>query len=191
MIAANFKVCLDACVLANYSVCDLLLKLAEEPRLYSPVFSRKILDETHRVHVGKLDWPEHVADYFRDEIARNFPTNMAEGFEPIEEALPINEKDRHVLAAAIKEDAQLILTYNLKDFPAADLASWGIRACHPQDYLMVLYEMRPEVVVAKLYEMAQKKGAGVEERMALLRKTVPKFVRFVAEAQGWELTDSG
>lgn len=39
MIDANFRVCLDACVLASHSVCDLLLRLAEERRLYTPLRS--------------------------------------------------------------------------------------------------------------------------------------------------------
>lgn len=36
---ADFKVVLDACVLANYGVANLLLSLAEKPRLYLPVWS--------------------------------------------------------------------------------------------------------------------------------------------------------
>jgi hypothetical protein len=37
---ADFKVVLDACVLANFGVCDLLLRLAERPRLYLPRVER-------------------------------------------------------------------------------------------------------------------------------------------------------
>lgn len=37
MLAANYRVVLDACVLANISVCDLFLRLAETPRLYVPL----------------------------------------------------------------------------------------------------------------------------------------------------------
>lgn len=38
---ADFKVVLDACVLANHGVCNLLLKLAEKPRLYRPCWSEE------------------------------------------------------------------------------------------------------------------------------------------------------
>lgn len=31
---ADFKIVLDACVLANIAVCDLFLRLAEKPRLF-------------------------------------------------------------------------------------------------------------------------------------------------------------
>ena len=42
---ADFKVVLDACVLANFGVCDLLLRLAERPRLFLPCWSKEVLDE--------------------------------------------------------------------------------------------------------------------------------------------------
>jgi hypothetical protein len=46
MKGANYRVVLDACVLANHGICDLFLRLAEHPRLYSPIWSSEILDET-------------------------------------------------------------------------------------------------------------------------------------------------
>lgn len=58
MIAADFRVCLDACVLANQGLCDLMLRLAEFPPLYSPVFSDEILAEVRRV-----DLPARNAGY--------------------------------------------------------------------------------------------------------------------------------
>lgn len=51
---ADYRVCLDADVLANYGVSDLLFRLAEKPRIYTPVFSRMILAEVRRTHVEKL-----------------------------------------------------------------------------------------------------------------------------------------
>lgn len=42
---ADFKVVIDACVLANIAVCDLFLRLAEKPRLCLPRWSTEILDE--------------------------------------------------------------------------------------------------------------------------------------------------
>lgn len=42
---SDFPVILDACVLVNGALCDLYLRLAEPPRLYTPVWSAQILDE--------------------------------------------------------------------------------------------------------------------------------------------------
>ena len=44
--------------------------------------------------------------------------------------------DRHVLAAAIQCGADLIITFNLDDFPEPALAGYGIGACHPDLFLV-------------------------------------------------------
>lgn len=46
--------------------------------------------------------------------------------------------DRHVLAAAIKGGADLIVTKNLSDFPSSVLAPYDIEAVHPDDFLLDL-----------------------------------------------------
>lgn len=187
MIDANFRVCLDACVLASHSVCDLLLRLAEERRLYTPVLSKDILEEVYRTHVNKLGWPENLATSFGEAIIQAFPESMIEGYEAFIPVLDNDEKDRHVLAAAIKGEAQLILTFNLKHFKKETLAPWDIRANHPQDYLITLYEMRPELVIAKLYDIANKRGDTPAQRLKVLKTTVPRFAEVVCEEQGWGL----
>jgi hypothetical protein len=53
---------------------------------------------------------------------------------------------RHVLAAAISADAQLIVTKNLRDFPAAALGSWDIEVQHPDGFLTDLHNEHPEAV---------------------------------------------
>jgi len=44
--------------------------------------------------------------------------------------------DRHVLAAAIRGRADVIVTMNLKDFPDAVLNSFGIEAQHPDEFIL-------------------------------------------------------
>jgi predicted nucleic acid-binding protein len=58
-----------------------------------------------------------------------FPDAMVENYEPLVEMLDLpDEKDKHVLAAAIKTNANLIVNNNLKDFPADYLASFSLSA---------------------------------------------------------------
>lgn len=187
MIAADFRVCIDACVLANHSVCDLLLKLAETPRLYCPVFSVKILEEVRRTHVDKLGWPGELADHFTNEINRAFPEAIVKDYERLIPTLTNDQGDRHVLAAAIRGKAQLITTFNLKHFKDADLAPWGLVAKHPQDYLITLFEIKPEVVIDKLHKIANKRGDTAQARLAWLGKSMPRFAEVVATELGWEL----
>jgi len=70
---ADFPAILDACVLANIRVCDLLLRLAETPRLYLPFWSDTILDETQRTQTGRLRWPVELSESWRSEVTRFFP----------------------------------------------------------------------------------------------------------------------
>ena len=45
-------------------------------------------------------------------------------------------KDRHVLAAAIRSRARVIVTLNLRDFPESSLSQYGIAAQHPDDFIL-------------------------------------------------------
>jgi hypothetical protein len=56
--------------------------------------------------------------------------------------------DRHVLAAAIRCNASVIVTFNQKDFPAAALAPYGIEAQHPDEFVGNLFDLDPAAVVA-------------------------------------------
>ena len=53
------------------------------------------------------------------------------GFEDLVPSLELPDPgDRHVLAAAIRSEADIIVTVNLKDFPASLLAPYGLEAEH-------------------------------------------------------------
>ena len=125
-MTADFPVVLDACVLANFGVCDLFLRLAEHPRLYRPCWSEKILAEVKGTHLRKLKWPKKLADSWQQKVRANFPEASVTGYEPLVSKLRNHKKDRHVLAAAIKGHAPLIVTFNLKDFPQDALRPWGV-----------------------------------------------------------------
>lgn len=69
---------------------------------------------------------------------------LVTGYEDLIESLSLPDPDdRHVLAAAIRADAEVIVTFNLKDFPAGVLASYNIEAQHPDDFLAALLEAAP------------------------------------------------
>lgn len=53
-MTGNFQVVLDTCVLTPMPLADLLLRLAEEPRLYLPVWSPDILAELERTPINKF-----------------------------------------------------------------------------------------------------------------------------------------
>jgi hypothetical protein len=56
--------------------------------------------------------------------------------------------DRHVLAAAIRCNASVIVTFNQKDFPCTELEPFGIEAQHPDEFVENLFDLDPAAVVA-------------------------------------------
>ena len=75
----------------------------------------------------------HTADLMNSVV----PDCMIKGFEFLSERLTLPDADdRHVLAAAIRGKADAIVTYNLKDFPAATLDQYDIEPLHPDDFLI-------------------------------------------------------
>jgi len=184
---ADFPVVLDACVLANQRVTDLLLRLAETPRLYLPHWSERILDETERTLTDKLGWPKNLADYRRGQMRAHFPEAMVDGYEAIEAAVTNDAKDRHVLAAAIRARCEVVVTFNLKDFPEEALSPWGVEAHHPSKFLANLYSLNAGLVVQRLHEIGANLGRSVPEVIDGLTEFVPAFALQVASDIGIEL----
>lgn len=139
---------LDANVLYPAQLRDLLLRLAMD-ELFRPHWSREIHDEWMRNLVANredIGW-ENV-EYTRSQMEDAFPGASVEGYKHRISGLSLPDPDdRHVLAAAIEIEANYIVTNNLCDFPARVLASEGICACSPDDFIMVLYRRRPVDVV--------------------------------------------
>jgi predicted nucleic acid-binding protein len=182
----DFPVVLDACVLANGRLCDLYLKLAEPPRLYLPLWSDEILREVRRVQTEKLKrpYPPELADYWREEVDRSFPESCVKGWEQFLPLAGNDERDRHVLAAAIQANATVIVTFNIRDFPCEALSPHGIEAQEPQDHLLTLWSINPAVVTAKLSLMADERGEDLEDLLIHLGRSVPRFSSIVLEALG-------
>lgn len=186
---ADFKVTLDACVLAPANLCDLYLRLAETPRLYLPQWSAKILDETCQTQVEDLGFSPQLSASWRRMVETHFPEARVEGYEHLEAICTNDPNDRHVLAAAIQGKADMIVTFNLSDFPAASLAASGLALSHPGDYLITLYSIDPAIVVARLDDIAVARKRTRTEVLANLAKSVPNFSAHVAEALNLDLPD--
>jgi hypothetical protein len=70
--------------------------------------------------------------------------SLVTGYESIIPVLKLPDpNDRHVLAAAIRSSSDVIVTFNLKDFPAAILASYSVEAQHPDEFLTHLLDLHP------------------------------------------------
>jgi hypothetical protein len=76
-------VILDARVLANFSLCDTLLRLAEPPRLFEPKWSEEIIRETTRTLELKMGWPKALISHLEAELRAHFSQAWISGHEPL------------------------------------------------------------------------------------------------------------
>jgi hypothetical protein len=93
-----------------------------------------------------------------------------------------DEKDRHVVAAAVHSEAAIILTLNLRHFRPEHLVTWGVRALHPQSFLIEIFQQEQAVVLTKLDQQATDRGRGLSQLLDILNATVPDLVAVVSAA---------
>lgn len=80
---------------------------------------------------------------------------LVTGYEPLLEAIELPDPDdRHVLAAAIKARAQVIVTHNLKDFPPAALEAWDMEAKSADDFILDQIDLGREAVYSAVQRIA-------------------------------------
>ena len=79
---------------------------------------------------------------------------LVENYESLVPAMTNDPKDRHVLAAAVRSRAELIVTSNQKDFPATALKPYDVAVRSPGDFLLDQLDLNPSSVVRIAEEVA-------------------------------------
>ena len=136
MASHGFTVLYDACVLFPAPLRDLLMRLALRD-LFRARWTQRIHEEwirnaCHKRPTLNRTSLERVAALMNQAVL----DCLVEGYEPLMSGLTLpDENDRHVLAAAIKGQAEVIVTFNLKDFPLKFLMTFGIQAQHPDNFI--------------------------------------------------------
>jgi len=141
-------VLLDTCVLLKSYLNDTLLSVAEEGA-FRPMWSDQILAELRRNLVKAGAKPEAV-EHRLTEMAAYFPDALVMGYEDLIGSMVNHPKDRHVLAAAVAGRADLLVTENLRDFPATTARPYGITVCSQDDFLLDLLDLYPGEVMSAL-----------------------------------------
>jgi predicted nucleic acid-binding protein len=177
----KYSVVLDACVLVPISLCDLLLRLAEEPSTYRPFWSEQILAETAKSLRTKIGLSAAKVQWRLDQINAAFPIatiSVMPEFLKAVDCIP-DKDDRHVLAAAILARADMIVTENLRHFPKPCLDKFHVRSQSADDFLIEQFHLFPELMLDKLDDQAI--GIAQDRKFILnsLGKVVPEFARLV------------
>ncbi|WP_439137650.1 RSP_2648 family PIN domain-containing protein [Roseicyclus sp.] len=173
---------IDACVLYPTVLREIVLGVARQG-LITPLWSHRLLEEWARTaarHGGAVD-----AALARGEIAALaavFPDANQPADPTLEGQLWLPDGgDIHVLATAVTARADTIITLNLRDFPARELAPHGVEAVHPDAALYQLWLSHPDkivAVVAGVHATAERlSGEALACRGLLKRARLPRLAK--------------
>ncbi|MCL2780270.1 MAG: PIN domain-containing protein [Actinomycetia bacterium] len=124
---------------------DTVLRCAQRG-LFRPLWSTRILLEARRA-VQRIHpyLPPARVDYRFANMSSAFPEADVRGYEEIIERVFLPDADdRHVVAAAYKASADLIVTNNLKDFPAEELSKFALEAVGVDSFLRDMLDLYPD-----------------------------------------------
>jgi predicted nucleic acid-binding protein len=160
--------------------------------LYRAKWSNAVHEEWIRGVLRKRsDLTRAQLERTRDLMNAHVRDALVTDFEQLIEILELPDPDdRHVLAAAIKGRADLIVTANLRDFPADPLGKWGIEAQHPDEFLTHQFHLSQPAflqAVKTVRERLKKPPKSVEDYLDTLRaqallatvKAIEPFDQFI------------
>ena len=138
------SVLIDANCLHKIYLRTLLLTLSD-CGLLEPKWSKEIIAETIK-SLGER-FPKKVQEISQrfDQIDRHFRDASISGYSDLVGSFGCKDSgDEHVLAAAIKGNCNVLLTFNTGDFPKGLEIRYGLHVRNPDDYLLLLAERQPE-----------------------------------------------
>jgi len=174
----SFPAFFDTNVLYGAFLNDLILELADRG-LFRPLWSGDVLTELRRNLLKVSEHPELIEKRV-GAMETFFIDAMVTGYGDLVDTMTNDPKDRHVLAAAVRGGAEVLVTFNLKDFPEESVASFDLEVVHPDDFLLDqldLYRaqtLRALVDLVGSYESPAMTIDGF--LLALARAGVPRFV---------------
>ncbi len=113
-----------------------------------------------------------------------FPDALVAGYEFLIDGMGNDPKDRHVLAAAVRANAEVVVTFNVKDFPDVALKPYDILAVTPDDFLLDQLDLYPGLTIGVLEQQAasyRREPTTVPGVLALLERS--GVMQFTAEVR--------
>ncbi|MGH9040963.1 MAG: PIN domain-containing protein [Acidimicrobiia bacterium] len=152
---ARLVAVLDANVLYPARRRDLFVRLAIAD-LFSARWTDEILDECFTsVSADRPDLTAAQLERSRQLMGVAVPDACIEGYEDLVEQIDLPDPDdRHVLAAAIADEADLLVTWNVADFPPRATAGRQLSVVTPDELLLRLVEVDVDAVLAVVDEQA-------------------------------------
>ncbi len=164
----------DANVLYPAPLRDFLMHLALSG-VYRARWSAQIHEEWKRnLLINRPELTREQLDRTAALMDKAVPDALVMDYEPLIEGLTLPDTDdRHVLAAAIKCNASVIVTFNLKDFPKSALEAFDIEPLHPDDFIADLWDLDQAAVL----EAAQRQRASLKNPPHSARQYLDKLLQ--------------
>lgn len=155
-ISGRYTAVLDACVLFSRLQRDVLLSLAHAD-LYTARWTQEIEHEWASSLVEKYpdaaDKIPRLVEHMREAI----PDCLIVDYAPLITSIQLpDERDRHVLAAAIRGNADAIVSLNTKDFPASVLATFDIEIQTPDQFVLNQIMLNPPKALMAIKKMRER-----------------------------------
>lgn len=165
--SVRFTAVLDTNVVYPVIIRDILFWFAYYD-LYTPKWSEHIFDEWKRVMAENGVSEDEVTKRI-SKANSAFPDALVINYKGLIDHLVLPDKDdRHVLAAAIKTNANLIVTNNIKHFPDEYLQSFSLNAKTADDFLTDIIDLNQEQAVAAFKEMVLNKKNPKQDEFEVL-----------------------
>jgi predicted nucleic acid-binding protein len=160
-------------------LCDSVLRLAALG-LFEAYWSEVILTEVGRT-LAKFGKSEAQIKRRLSQMRQAFPEAIVEGFEFLIPAMTNDEKDRHVLAAAVRAGVNQVVTQNTRDFPQESADQYEIEIRNPDEFLMNVVDLYPKQTLIAIREQSEalRRENALDAVIAKLAMQVPQFAQAI------------
>lgn len=151
--------------------------MAEESAVYFPRWPEEIFQKLERT-LRKWNYSDVQIDRRLGVMREHFPESTVTGYEGMANSFAVHEKDRHVLACAIRAGAHVLVTDNRKDFPNRTMDKLGIECLCGVEFLQRQYLLSPERFIRILDNQRIDTGMSMAELFARLPAGLEDLIRF-------------
>jgi len=143
-VSDDFTVILDTCVLVPAFLRDVLLNVVEDGMFTLRMSEHTLVELGEVLRRPKFKMTAASVDWTINQIRVHFEDCIVTSYESIGIGINLPDpKDAHVIQAALKGNAQQIITYNAKHFPAPELKQLDLEVQDPDILLESVFDLYP------------------------------------------------
>jgi hypothetical protein len=169
----------DACILYPFHLRNIVVQAAVD-RLVEARWTDEIHDEwIHNLAASAPAIPIERLRTTRGLMNAALPAANVIGYDAIIPTVNLPDAgDRHVVAAGAAIGASVILTWNLRDFPADELRKFGLRSETPDVFLAGLHDVAPKLIIES--------PANARRNLNKSRVSAPDFIAILNNPEALE-----